>query len=77
MVFTKKKTCFELTAEIMDRRCRYIDQLGAAYSRKKDLCPSATLPVTADGPADGPATAVEPGPVGCTVPTMDSTESAD
>ena len=53
MVFAKKKTCHELSAEIWSRRCRYIDQLGEVYSRKKDLCSSGAVPVVAaDGPAD-------------------------
>ena len=76
MMFVKKKTCFELSDEIMARRCRYIDQLGAAYSRKKDLCSPVALPVVADGSADGPTT-VGPGPTGCTAPAFDSTGSAN
>ena len=69
MMFVKKKTCHELSDDIWSRRCRYIDQLGAVYSRKKDLCSSAALPLTADG-----TTTVESEPTDCTVPAKDSTE---
>ena len=73
MMFIKKKTCHELCDDIWSRRSRYIDQLGAVYSRKKDLCSSSAVPVaTADGPTDE-VTVVEPGSTSSTIPTMDST----
>ena len=74
MMFVKKKTCHELSDDIWSRRCRYIDQLGAVYSRKKDLCSSGAVPVAADGPTDGPAD--ESTPTSCSVPTTDFTDTA-